>query len=635
MTLFQKLMKGMFRILLFLFFVLFGVHIYQNQTILYSTHKQSIQNMLDMVNLTLTTHIENQDHKASQQAITAIFNTGEFQHLKVTMLHDQSVIEKSFSPPMNNTLEWLKIFNLFPAITDSRIISDGWSELARVEFTSDPQPSYEKMLKVILTYLGFSSIFFILTALLTTFYFSRTFRPLTQITKHAQEISNNKFNLLTPLANNPDLKSIQLALNQLTAQVKLHFEQQASDAKRARDNAFRDPISGLANRSLFINQLQSWLIESAIGGIIFIKHLGISEAYKSDAIEDAEHQVVQFANKLNTITSDYVHTTSRINNDEFAILLPNLNTNDLKQLGEYILDLIKIDLDSAHDQLPNFAIGIAENNPFNRESSVILSKVDSALRQAIGQIHPLVILSEEQQPNTMGKQEWKKLITQAVKYDWFNFKFQAAISDQNKILHYEVFSAIEHEGTYYSAARFLAAIEQLELGELFDRYVITRMIERLIHEPDLGPLSINLTQNSLMKPSFIRWLSTKLNQHSKLAGRLHFEIPERAFIRYGDHVSLLTEQISRYHFSFGVDNYGRHFKSLGYLSNFNPDFVKIDHVYTQDINDENQRHVLASICRTAHNLNIDTIATRVETEEQLEKLSELFVNGFQGYIFEK
>ena len=62
--------------------------------------------------------------------------------------------------------------------------------------------------------------------------------------------------------------------------------------------------------------------------------------------------------------------------------------------------------------------------------------------------------------------------------------------------------------------------------------------------------------------------------------------------------------------------------------------MKIDFAYTQQLNDQTKSGVLSSISRTAHSLNIMTIATRVETETQLERLAELFVTGFQGYICE-
>ena len=151
----------------------------------------------------------------------------------------------------------------------------------------------------------------------------------------------------------------------------------------------------------------------------------------------------------------------------------------------------------------------------------------------------------------------------------------------------------------------------------------------------MPPLSINLTKQSVTSAAFLRWLSSVLQKNQNLRGRLFFEIQKATFIRYPDHLSLVTEQINRFNFGFGIDNYGRNFKSLGYLSNFSPTYVKIDFSYTHSITNDEQNFVLASICRTAHNLNITTIATRVETEGQLNKLSELFVEGFQGFIFEK
>ncbi|MCX9564723.1 EAL domain-containing protein, partial [Vibrio cholerae] len=41
------------------------------------------------------------------------------------------------------------------------------------------------------------------------------------------------------------------------------------------------------------------------------------------------------------------------------------------------------------------------------------------------------------------------------------------------------------------------------------------------------------------------------------------------------------------------------------------------------------------ISRTAHNLGITTIASRVETQTQLDFLSEHFIEVFQGFIVDK
>lgn len=128
-------------------------------------------------------------------------------------------------------------------------------------------------------------------------------------------------------------------------------------------------------------------------------------------------------------------------------------------------------------------------------------------------------------------------------------------------------------------------------------------------------------------------MGTQLERNQALAELLIFEIHELVIIRHRDEVKLLCEKISKHGFKYGIDCYGRHFNKLDYLHEISPSYVKIDYVYTNHLKDQAQHDMLASICRTAHNLNIMTIATRVETQQQLSALSELYVDGFQGFIF--
>ncbi len=53
------------------------------------------------------------------------------------------------------------------------------------------------------------------------------------------------------------------------------------------------------------------------------------------------------------------------------------------------------------------------------------------------------------------------------------------------------------------------------------------------------------------------------------------------------------------------------------------------------VDDEKQKFTLTSISRTAHNLGITTIASRIETQTQLDTLSDNYVEVFQGFIVDK
>ncbi|WP_447444243.1 EAL domain-containing protein [Photobacterium damselae] len=208
-----------------------------------------------------------------------------------------------------------------------------------------------------------------------------------------------------------------------------------------------------------------------------------------------------------------------------------------------------------------------------------------------------------------------------------------------KSLSYQLVTTVFPETDYsisrYNANQFLNAIEDLSLGSLFDRNVIIHAINTLLAKKQMPPIAINLTTNSINDPAFIRWLTTTLDTNKNLSHRLYFEIPESCCVRHFDATSILCSTIRFHHFGIGIDNYGRYFQSLNYLQELRPDYVKIDFVYTNQLNDPIKANVLSSICRTAHSLNIKTIATRVETETKKERLSDLFITGFQGFVIEK
>ena len=82
-----------------------------------------------------------------------------------------------------------------------------------------------------------------------------------------------------------------------------------------------------------------------------------------------------------------------------------------------------------------------------------------------------------------------------------------------------------------------------------------------------------------------------------------------------------------------MDQYGRNFQSLDYLEALSPAYVKVDHGYTgMVLKEEGDQAFLSAVCRAAHNAGIVTIATRVESQEQVQALASLFVDGYQGFI---
>ncbi len=77
------------------------------------------------------------------------------------------------------------------------------------------------------------------------------------------------------------------------------------------------------------------------------------------------------------------------------------------------------------------------------------------------------------------------------------------------------------------------------------------------------------------------------------------------------------------------------FQSLDYINEYRPSYVKLDYLFTHNLDDEKQKFTLTSISRTAHNLGVTTIASRIETQTQLDILSDNYVEVFQSFIVDK
>lgn len=178
----------------------------------------------------------------------------------------------------------------------------------------------------------------------------------------------------------------------------------------------------------------------------------------------------------------------------------------------------------------------------------------------------------------------------------------------------------------------MAAVEMFKLGEKLDRYVLDHAVSVLQENPGMS-MSVNLTISSISSAPFLQYLRDFFLKNNEITNRLAIEIPENAIIHQRDAVKSLSEICQQYKVMWGIDQFGRHFQSLEYLTELTPAYVKVDQGYMSIISkDENAQSVLAAVCRTAHNAGAITVVTRVESEEQVNLINQLFVDGYQGIV---
>ncbi len=636
MTLYKQLVIGIVSVFLLLLIAIFSIEFHSTQQYLLKQQESEIHNTINTVGLALSPYLKEEDKVAVESVINALFDGSSYSTVRLTFLETGDEIVRSYPIQASNTPDWFTQLNFFTPIHDKRVLTSGWMQLAEVEIISHPGQAYAQLWALLQRLCYAFGIILVVGLLSVSLLVKHALAPLKAISNKMQMMAKHQFDQELPLPNTADLIPVVEGINYMSHQLENSFKQQAQEAEQLRERAYMDPVSRLGNRAFFMGQLQQWINDSAQGGLLLLKASYIQDAYENQSYDQADQEVAELASQLQNIkpTSDTI--MARLSKDEFAFIIPNVDEARLhtltKNLRQYIQNLRPDPIVMAPQDI---FIG-AVFNQRRVEASVLLSHLDNALSQALSQPESNYgFISEEKAPLAFGKQQWLTKVQEAIHNEDIKFRYQAANNSDRQTFHKEVLSEIKTSDYRYTANQYLFALEQLKSGHIYDQFVIQTMINKLLNQEFDHAIAINLTSSAIEQPSFVRWLSKTLSKCSKIADKLHFEIPEVCFIEKPHFTALVCNTIREHGAKFGVDQYGHHFHSLQYIKEFYPDYVKLDYLYTHQIDDEKQRFTLTSISRTARNLGITTIASRVETTAQLEFLAEHYIEVFQGFIVDE
>jgi EAL domain-containing protein (putative c-di-GMP-specific phosphodiesterase class I) len=149
-------------------------------------------------------------------------------------------------------------------------------------------------------------------------------------------------------------------------------------------------------------------------------------------------------------------------------------------------------------------------------------------------------------------------------------------------------------------------------------------------------LSINFLPNAVYEPkACIRLtLETALNTGFP-TNRIIFEFTEAEKLD-AHHVLNILRTYRSMGFSTAIDDFGAGYAGLSLLSQFQPDFVKLDMELIRDIDKTPvQRVILSNILNMLRDLGISPICEGIESVAEYDVLRDLGVTLMQGYLLAK
>lgn len=150
-------------------------------------------------------------------------------------------------------------------------------------------------------------------------------------------------------------------------------------------------------------------------------------------------------------------------------------------------------------------------------------------------------------------------------------------------------------------------------------------------------LSINFLPNAVYNPkTCIRATLAEAARHQFPVDQIMFEVTESEPVRDPVHLQGIFNEYRNQGFHTAIDDFGAGFAGLNLLSKFSPEVIKLDMEICQGIADDRVKRAIAEgIISTALALDITVVAEGIETRQDLEALSAMGVNLFQGYLLAK
>ncbi|MEZ0581265.1 putative bifunctional diguanylate cyclase/phosphodiesterase [Nocardioides sp. MH1] len=146
-------------------------------------------------------------------------------------------------------------------------------------------------------------------------------------------------------------------------------------------------------------------------------------------------------------------------------------------------------------------------------------------------------------------------------------------------------------------------------------------------------LAVNVSPRQFRTTSWFGEVVGALNDSGLAASQLELEITEGILMDDRWEVLDLLSELRALGVSIAVDDFGRGYSSLAYLTRFPVDKLKIDRSFIREIDADSHAPIVDAIIVMGHALGVTIVAEGVESRDQEEYLRARDCDEAQGYLY--
>ena len=417
--------------------------------------------------------------------------------------------------------------------------------------------------------------------------------------------------------------------------------------EQLRQLAFHDPLTLLANRSLFRNRVEHALTlahrSRQLVAVMFLDLDNFKNVNDSMGHAAGDRLLQAAAQRLvkSTRPSD---TVARLGGDEFAILLEGITTvDDVERIAAAITQSFNSPLLLDGGETPMSAsVGVAFSQPDN-DTDQLLRNADIAMykAKAAGKGR-FVVFHPRMQEQLRHRLRLEEDMQRALERNEFFLEYQPVIDlTHRELLGVEALVRWNHPehgrvmpGVFIPIAEESGQIVELGRLVLVAACRQVRAWSRSIAAGDGLRVAVNISGRHLQHADLVADVGHALRVSGLDPGNLVIELTEST-IMHNTEVNLERfRALKALGVRLAIDDFGMGYSSLSYLHRFPIDILKIDRAFVSRLTARGEGPELArAVVMLGETLGLETVAEGIEHEEQASKLLELGCVAGQGFLF--
>lgn len=509
----------------------------------------------------------NQDEVLRELLMSALFDSGQFRQVRFSGVDGQVVFDRSMPASVSGTVpEWFSQALPLTQPSAMRYISDGWKQVGELTVTADDLFARETLWKtsarVLLLVVGAGLLWALFVVLLMR-WLKRVLND--EITEQVRAIAEGG----TPAQSNrrrvAELSQATQAIKEVRQRVRATAQEQVARIESLQLELNSDPVTGLANRKFFVNELRRVLQAgdaASEGHVLIFRQRDLAGVNAQMARAEADSWLRSVGETVLRILHDSVEgqevgekpLLARLNGSDFVLLLPVFNGLRATRLVEKVRQALSISrVRVAGGGLCRWSLALTDYSADCLVSDV-LARLDHGLMSAesAGKDNIEVVARADGHPGlasvAAGEKAWRSLIDDALLYGRLELSVQPLVYENDTVTdRHEATLALRDEangGSLLSGHLFMPAAVRLGLSAACDLRAIDLGLTWLSQHP--GKLVVRVSLPSLLQPHYLPEMKRRLQglkAQPETVNRLILEIDAHGLVAYADEVEAFCREV--------------------------------------------------------------------------------------------